>query len=300
MEAAVRASLAVVCYAVALLVFFHLLRKRAGRWVAVLLSVFLAVPCVLPLYHLSPQLYLQETRGLLTEMQGKWPQILGGVLIACLILPVCYRALPREYVQFWKIFGPPSGYQYRYVAVGQVAVGAVAAYFIWVGTDTALLFLSLCFSALAVAEYSRTRPLSKPVVSGVVQEWVEPATLGRWRIYLPGFLFLLGCACVVLLAPEFALPSVLLLSVSDPVASLAGRRFGHHGLPYHRRKTLEGSLCFLAASLCILALFRLALPSLLLVSVGVALVESVSPSGVDNLSVPLSAALLLRYLVGGS
>jgi dolichol kinase len=296
MEAVAKAGLAIIFYTVALLIFFHLLRKRLGRWGAVLISVFLAAPSVLPLYNLSPQLYLQETRGLLNEVQGRWPHILGGVLLACLILPVCYRALPRGYVQFWKIFGPPSGYQHRYVAVGQAAVGAVTAYFIWVGTDIALLFLSLCFSALVVAEYSRIRPLSKPLVSEVAREWVEPATLGRWRVYLPGFIFLIGCTSAVLLAPKYALPSVLLLSIPDPLASLAGGRFGHHPLPYQRRKTLEGSLCFLATGLCLLALFRLPPPVLLLVSVVVTLVESISPSGVDNLSIPLSAAVLLRYV----
>jgi dolichol kinase len=295
MEVAIKAGLAVVCYVAALLLFFHLFRKRTSRWTALFLSVVLAVPSIFPLYRFSSQVYLEESRQLLSRIsEEKW-KVVGGVMLACLALPTCYRILPRGYVQFWKIFGPPAEYQYRYIAAGQTLVGVTVAYFAWVGTDMALLFLFILLSAFAVVEYSRLMPLSKPLVSEVAKEWVEPATVGKWRVYLPGFLFLVGCISVLLALPNVALPSILILSISDSLASLIGIKLGHHKLPLHSGKSLEGTITFLVVSACILAVLHSPLMQILLVSVGVSLVEALSPAGLDNLTIPLSAALLLKF-----
>ena len=296
MEIATKAGLTIICYAAVFLLLFHLFRKHTNRWIAVFLSAALAVPCALAWYGFSPQTYLDESRELLSRISGRVWQIVGGAVLACLTLPICYRMLPKGYVQFWKIFGPSLEYQYQYIAVGQTLVGMIVAYFAWVGTDVAFLFLSITLSALSVVEYSRLMPLQKPLVSEVAKEWMEPATVGRWKIYLPGFLFLLGCMLVVSILPDSALPSILILSISDSLAALVNVKFGRHRFPFRSGESLEGTALFFVASACILILLRFPTVQALLVSAGVTLVEVISSTGLDNLTVPLSTALLLRVL----
>lgn len=296
MEEALKAGLATLCYAAALLVFFHFLRRRMGRWGSSFLAAVLAVFCVLPLYGMNPYAYLQETRVLVEGLRTQAARTVPAIILTLVALPVVYyKILPREYIQYWRIFGPPRQYQYRYVAAGQVTAGAVFAYLIWATEDMAILLLFLALAVLLVLEYSRLMPLSKPLVSEVAREWVEPASMGRWRVYLPGFLFLAGCLSVVLFFPDSALPAVLLLGISNPLASMVGMRFGRHRLPYNPRKTLEGTACFLLTSYLLLLLLRGAL-SLLPVSLAVTLTESACPKDVDNFVVPFSGALFLTIL----
>ncbi len=102
----------------------------------------------------------------------------------------------------------------------------------------------------------------------------------------------------------FAIP-ILILAVADAAAALAGRRFGRIRYRGPGGKSLEGSAAFYASALgCTalpLGLFSdLAPISIALVSINVALLatlaEALSRRGLDNLTVPLTALLLLRTL----
>ena len=106
---------------------------------------------------------------------------------------------------------------------------------------------------------------------------------------------------------RFSIP-VLTLSLADAAAALVGTRHGAHrfGRP-GREKSLEGSAAFfVTALLCAYVPLRLwpegGRAWTLLLSIDVALlltfVEAVSGNGLDNLTVPLAACLLVRTLCG--
>ena len=107
---------------------------------------------------------------------------------------------------------------------------------------------------------------------------------------------------------SFCIP-VLTLALADAAAALVGTRHGTHrfGGPA-REKSLEGSAAFfVTAFLCAYVPLRLWSEGgwawTLLLSLDLALlltlVEALSGNGLDNLTVPLAACLLLRTLGGG-
>jgi phytol kinase len=107
--------------------------------------------------------------------------------------------------------------------------------------------------------------------------------------------------------PNFCIP-ILTLTLADAAAALVGRRRGAHrfGSP-GKEKSIEGSVAFCAvAVLCAYVPLRLwtaehwiatLLLSLILAFL-TTVVEALSRNGLDNLTVPLAAFLVLRTLRG--
>ncbi len=81
---------------------------------------------------------------------------------------------------------------------------------------------------------------------------------------------------------------------SDPLAALCGRYGGRISVACG--KTLMGGIVFFLATIFLLLLLRVDLLDAFLVSFVLTLVEISSPDGTDNLTVPLSAAVLLGAL----
>lgn len=101
-----------------------------------------------------------------------------------------------------------------------------------------------------------------------------------------------------------------LLCAGDGAAEIVGRKYGGSTLPWNHSKSWAGSTAFLVAgfglSIGLLSIFILSgafsitlstviLPVLAITAV-CALVESVTPHSLDNLSVPLAAVLLSVFL----
>ncbi|WP_019500583.1 diacylglycerol/polyprenol kinase family protein [Pseudanabaena sp. PCC 6802] len=101
--------------------------------------------------------------------------------------------------------------------------------------------------------------------------------------------------------PQYAVVGIIVMAWGDGLAALVGQRWGQHA--YHfmgNKRTLEGSLAMLvtsyAATCLILGIaqginletFLIPLP----VAAVAAVLESVSPGGTDNLTVPLTSASL--------
>ncbi len=100
--------------------------------------------------------------------------------------------------------------------------------------------------------------------------------------------------------PQFAALGILVMTWGDGLAGLVGRAWGRHGYELAgMKKSWEGSLTMALVSGAIVALLLIATgtapvwPGLLLalgVGLVAALLESFSPLGIDNLTVPLGAA----------
>ena len=99
----------------------------------------------------------------------------------------------------------------------------------------------------------------------------------------------------------FYLP-VLTLAICDLCAGLIGQRFPLKKIQlFSGSKSVGGFLAFVLSSLCLntsmLFLdFHLSVTAMLLIPLLVALVELVSPKGIDNISIPVSVILLLQIL----
>lgn len=123
--------------------------------------------------------------------------------------------------------------------------------------------------------------------------------------------FPIGVAAVFLVSAgdpvTFSIP-ILIMTFADSVAALVGRQCGVHrvGRP-GSTKTLEGSAAFFFVGLACICVplwccdGRGKVATLLLslnVALAATLVEALSASGLDNLTVPLAVAVLLRVLGG--
>lgn len=104
---------------------------------------------------------------------------------------------------------------------------------------------------------------------------------------------------------------ILPMAYGDSVASLVGERYGRRRYKVFANKSLEGSAAMFLASFCSLAIslvffsqlysfsvFEKNFPALATAAVAT-LVESFSPLGFDNLTVPVFSVLTFLFLHGG-
>lgn len=110
--------------------------------------------------------------------------------------------------------------------------------------------------------------------------------------------------------PYVIAAGVLPMAYGDSAACLVGERYGRHRYMLVHGKSLEGSLAMFIASFLSLtaslvyfsAIYDLPaaeqLGLALAVSLVVAVVESISPRGLDNLTVPLLGAATYLYMAG--
>jgi phytol kinase len=104
--------------------------------------------------------------------------------------------------------------------------------------------------------------------------------------------FFVGTLIAILLfAPVYAALSILVLSISDALATIAGYYAGRHRL--FKNKTVEGSLVFCVCTILILILF-VAPPKALITAIIVSATELATPAYLDdNITIPFVTGLLL-------
>ncbi len=105
--------------------------------------------------------------------------------------------------------------------------------------------------------------------------------------------YLVGALATLALFPAhlFA-PSVLVLSLADPTASVVGRLWGRHPLG---KGSWEGTLAFFVVA-CAVTFPFVGLPSALMAACAVAAFEVLATGVDDNLTVPVATALALWLL----
>ncbi len=111
--------------------------------------------------------------------------------------------------------------------------------------------------------------------------------------------------------PYVIAAGILPMAYGDAAASLVGQKIGRHQYSIFAKKSLEGSIamftmCFLAllASLLFFSyLYPTSIHNLVLASLAVAAVatvcEALSPSGLDNLTVPFFSVVVFLLVLGG-
>jgi dolichol kinase len=111
--------------------------------------------------------------------------------------------------------------------------------------------------------------------------------------------------------PYVVAAGILPMAYGDSAGSLVGERYGTRTYNFAARKSLEGSVAMFCGSLLSLTVgmiffsrfYQLQVSSMILATVAAAgvttLAESISPRGVDNLTVPLLGALTFLLVVAG-
>jgi dolichol kinase len=96
---------------------------------------------------------------------------------------------------------------------------------------------------------------------------------------------------VLLFAPLYAALSILVLSIGDSLATIAGHYVGKHAL--FKKKTFEGTLTFFVCAFAIL-IFFVAPTKALLVALIASATELITPPNLDdNITIPFITGLLL-------
>jgi dolichol kinase len=152
------------------------------------------------------------------------------------------------------------------------------------------LSLTIClFCAVLVVEFLRiTGRLRLGIIGKCLKPKEEKRPSGSVHYMLSAL------AAILLFDKRVVIPSLFILSISDPLSSLVGRRLGRHPL---LGKSLEGTLVFLASSLIILILFSVRPFVAIPVSLIVTLTELFTPGFLDdNLTIPIVSALVLTIL----
>lgn len=128
---------------------------------------------------------------------------------------------------------------------------------------------------------------------------VERPTFGEYL-----FAVSVGLVTFISRDPAIYAAAILQMSLADGMAAIVGTMYGK-GNTYRvlgQRKSVMGTMAFLAISLTILAAYvainGLAIPALFLalLALGAAVIENVSVRGIDNLLVPVIVAVVLVNL----
>lgn len=166
-----------------------------------------------------------------------------------------------------------------------------------------LIMLVIAIGFILFGEYRKTKLLSKilniepikkveDVVDNGIKEYERLNELplnGAVMFYLGSFLV------TVIFEPWIAIASIAVLALSDSISTLVGYYFGKHKLFINKKKSWEGSLAFFIMGFVVLLFFVDPFKALI-VGLLVTIVEML-PKINDNISVPLSTAILLSLMI---
>ena len=223
------------------------------------------------------------------------PEVAGGMAVAMLAVALADRAVPDApaITPPKKTAAPTRASDHHselarkilqiLIGLGLLALVAVA------GVEPAIMLLFAVLAAGSLLFHLKARGHALPLVDSLLSRLERPgAAHGEGAMSMAAGL-LMG---LTLLPLPLAQVSIILLSLSDSAAALAGRGQTLR-LPHHPQKSYLGSAAFIAAALP--AYFLAGWDGLLMVLIA-AMLESL-PSGLDdNLLMPLSGlALLLKW-----
>lgn len=156
----------------------------------------------------------------------------------------------------------------------------------------------LCFVAINYVSYK------KQLFSAMERDG-QKEDLGT--VYYAVSLFLLAMWTFWMKRPEIGLLGILIMGYGDGFAAIVGKKFGRRKLPWNQKKTLAGSgMVFFFGAVITMIVLRLYYPQisgLECVWIGIIMgvlsfgVESVTPFGLDNLSLPILSSLMFYGLM---
>jgi dolichol kinase len=169
-------------------------------------------------------------------------------------------------------------------------------YYFYLSREQIILLSGMMCIGFLSAEFLRFRfPRVQALFSSIFQTLLRESEKTK-NLTGATYLFLSATVTFVLFEKNIAVPSVLVLTVADSLAAVAGKMI--NSIRFFS-KTLAGSLAFFITGLLVLWLFVPAPLSLLLLVIGpLTILEAAVVKINDNLLIPLSTGFIL-YLVSG-
>lgn len=155
------------------------------------------------------------------------------------------------------------------------------------GAQIASLAVAFCLILGLLAYDFKSKSKDIPFIDNVLsflERPGEPAGFGALA-YFAGIL-----ACLTLFEPPLSISILFILSISDGVSTIIGKKFGNHHLPYNKKKSVEGSLAFLASALLIVPFGGI---FALLAAIFATIIESLPLPIDDNLTIPLAGVFAI-------
>ncbi len=179
-----------------------------------------------------------------------------------------------------------------------IFLGVVLVILIYYGIVNALILFLLLIIGGLISLISKFTDI--PVISWLLKTFERPEQLKRF----PGkgmISFFIGVLLVVKLFPmDIALASILILSFGDSVSHIYGTLVGKKGLPWNKKKTIEGTIygtitATLASSIIINPLYALiaSISAMGFESIEIKTGEELTD---DNILIPLIAGTVLLIL----
>lgn len=286
---AAKACIMIIYFTIVFLIFTHFFRRKMDDiGFAMVPSLAIAFISTLPLYGFSIVRYMEETQNLLLglELIENSNELALGAALAVIGFASAFVLSTRLEQQ-------------EYRSLFHVVPGLLIIYFVLINSDISLLFLGLCIMLFLIGEYLRQSD-DESLIPQIAKRMLNSALRGSEIAgYLATLFFLIGVLIVILfLPPEFAIGSIVILSVGDPSAVLVGRRFGRHKWEHNPKKSLEGSgAMFIVGTLALIA-FNIEPWVAVVVSLSATLFESLPLKVSDNLIIPLISGMVLISLMG--
>jgi dolichol kinase len=149
-------------------------------------------------------------------------------------------------------------------------------------------FVAVIFIGVIIAD-AVSRGIKIPLFSYLINKLEREGSFpGKGALFFfVGVLF-----CLQFFGSEITVTSIIVLSVLDSVSTVAGVNFGKTKI--FGKKTLEGMLAGIAASVIVLAIFTSPATAVIL-SVVAGITELLSPVD-DNLTIPLTVCIVLALI----
>ena len=168
--------------------------------------------------------------------------------------------------------------------------------YIFLNQKSIFTFVSILFSILLIIEISRFKKNTislyfNKVLGNVVRNYEENSLMSAT------YLVMASLFCIVFFDKQICIISLLILSVSDSLAAIFGLRYGV--VKIMNDKSLEGTYAFIISGLAILYLLHFYLGFNIAIATGIfcilitSLVEHVTPTKYDNITIPISSCILL-------
>lgn len=264
----------------------------------ILLSIVLALPAIFPLYRFSFSFFLSETNQMLDLLLSNPRGLALGIALSVPLIIAGFLLSRETWTGRW-LWGARRVTPITYRCLGQMIGGTIFCYFGWLMPEIAFLLACVCLCLFLLVEYSRLNPLPtfRPILRGIADKWIGSAvaTNAEAKLYTPTLFFVLGIISSVVLFPSFVIYPLIMATLADPISGLADEYLGRTNLIYSHHKTVEGFFSFVCVGTAALYLLGTNLGLSILVSVGVAFLESLCVRGADNFIVPVSTGFLLRY-----
>ncbi|HHT9125722.1 MAG TPA: haloacid dehalogenase-like hydrolase [Candidatus Brocadiia bacterium] len=147
-----------------------------------------------------------------------------------------------------------------------------------------------------VSEIMRLNGIAFPVIFNITEACIRSSEKKRF-LYAPVAL-LLGAVLSLLIFPIHVASAVILIEAfADTVATLVGKAFGKHRIPYNVNKSIEGSCGALIVGFLCAYTFLPFIPALV-AGITASLIESLPLKNIvdDNLTIPIGTGMTLMVI----